>query len=85
MPPTDVNIPEQTADAVAQLPTQADGFPIDLYPVDALSPAEQRELLDKVRDLHALAMFVKENAPNVLAAMNDNPIVKMLGGGKLFG
>ena len=61
--------------------------PIELMPsepVEPLSDAEMRELLVKVRDLHAGYVFIKENAPAVIDSMKGNPMLKMFGG-NMFG
>lgn len=51
----------------------------------ALSDAEMRNLYAMVSDLHAVLVYVKENGPSAVAALESNPMVKMLGIGKMFG
>lgn len=53
----------------------------DAYPTDA----EMRLMYERIADLHAALQYIQQNGPPMLAALQDNPMLKMMGASKMFG
>lgn len=73
---------EAVADAAAGAISDVNGYDLSndelVSEQAALTDAELRELLYKVRHLDAALVYVQDNLPTVLKGMQDNPMLGMV-------
>ena len=70
------------SDSAVDISGAEDDAPVPFVPVEPLSPTELRELYAMVHELHDGMRWVQANVPVLLAQLENNPMLKMMGIGK---